>query len=807
MESEGNASIIRREEFVPLSAATAVALAGLPTEVLSVSRNGVEQQNSGGHYAHAGNVITFTDPFVAGERVGVVYEIGTAVAPPGSSYTKEESDERFVNVDGDRMTGDLVVQYAPGEISTTYDDYGLTIRGADGTTRFRLSGSNGGELIFADGGIYVGAVDEGDPTRGLYIDRGLRVQGDLTIRKTAGSGDPLRIDYGTDPFPRFAVDQFGALRLGSGGSAGVSLQSNLGGSVLTVGGALNPTPTLARDLGASNARWRKLWAQEADFATPPTIGGVGLDDRYVNTAGDTVTGALYVGAGDLWSYSDSGNARLVVQSAANHQASVQLNKAGVPRWQVRASGAVEAGSNAGTAFEIERYADDGTPLGTALTLSRATGDAVFGADVRVPGAYRGTPGGHLTLAADLSIQIFTGPSGYVFPVPSGNTILGHPDYRWQRVYSDGVTAQGDIRTEGAAAGVFIGDRGGLGTWIEYANGDALRWWNSVDKMVLTNAGVLSVLGKPVLPSPDAGNALVWNANGFYVAPGGEPGGGGISQADADLRYVNVVGADTAEGPLTISGGSLKLGSGQPGTITSDGNLNLTPGGNVYLLPAGGGPGYVLGGWAADGASPTYLGHPSYRWARIYTGPVDLSHPVDPSMSISGPAGTARAVNFKTDGVARWGIYAYYSTETGSNVGSDLAIARMNDAGTYLGNALTIERATGTATFERDVTVNGVAAATGILTIHGARGIIHLNNTGESIINSPRPRRSRSGRVPTCTSTLRPPTSTPRATSPTPSAHRRCAGTWSTPGAPSSQRPPPSVPSRWTPATSTPRATG
>jgi hypothetical protein len=74
----GNTTVIRREEFTPAAAATTVALAVVPTTILSVTRNGVEQSGAAGHYSVAGVTVTFTDAFVAGERVSIMYEMGAS---------------------------------------------------------------------------------------------------------------------------------------------------------------------------------------------------------------------------------------------------------------------------------------------------------------------------------------------------------------------------------------------------------------------------------------------------------------------------------------------------------------------------------------------------------------------------------------------------------------------------------------------------------------------------------------------------------------------------------------------------------
>lgn len=69
-------STMRDEEFTPAAAATTVTLAAAPTNLLMVARNGVVQSQGAGNFSYAGTTVTFTDAFVAGERVQVVYDLG-----------------------------------------------------------------------------------------------------------------------------------------------------------------------------------------------------------------------------------------------------------------------------------------------------------------------------------------------------------------------------------------------------------------------------------------------------------------------------------------------------------------------------------------------------------------------------------------------------------------------------------------------------------------------------------------------------------------------------------------------------------
>jgi hypothetical protein len=82
--------------------------------------------------------------------------------------------------------------------------------------------------------------------------------------------------------------------------------------------------------------------------------------------------------------------------------------------------------------------------------------------------------------------------------------------------------------------------------------------------------------------------------------------------------------------------------------------------------------------------------------------VDITANVDDQLILSRAAGNNRIIKYETAGVSRWAVYADGVAEAGSDAGSDYQIAYYNDAGVYQGNALTLTRATGAATFSGNV---------------------------------------------------------------------------------------------------------
>ena len=78
---------------------------------------------------------------------------------------------------------------------------------------------------------------------------------------------------------------------------------------------------------------------------------------------------------------------------------------------------------------------------------------------------------------------------------------------------------------------------------------------------------------------------------------------------------------------------------------------------------------------------------------------------------NGAVGTARGIVLETAGSYRWRIVASTMAESGSNVGSDLAINSYSDSGSTIGTPLTITRATGAVTLTGLVSVSAASGIT------------------------------------------------------------------------------------------------
>ena len=87
-----------------------------------------------------------------------------------------------------------------------------------------------------------------------------------------------------------------------------------------------------------------------------------------------------------------------------------------------------------------------------------------------------------------------------------------------------------------------------------------------------------------------------------------------------------------------------------------------------------------------------------------SGTVTAGNVVSAGLTINAATGTDRVVGWKTAGTQRWSAFANGAPETGSNIGSDFAVARYADNGNYIDAPLFINRSTGNISIEKQLTV-------------------------------------------------------------------------------------------------------
>lgn len=150
----------------------------------------------------------------------------------------------------------------------------------------------------------------------------------------------------------------------------------------------------------------ELWIDTDDTATFQTIRnplalpdhgtlpGLGDDDhpQYVLDTGDTMTGGLTLtgaiglthqpaaGIAQITSESVNADAYFDTRAPASKRQGLIMRTGATTRWLVGTDGSAETGNHQGTNFAIIRYADNGTPLGVALSISRVTGQVSVAAN-------------------------------------------------------------------------------------------------------------------------------------------------------------------------------------------------------------------------------------------------------------------------------------------------------------------------------------------------------------------------------------------------------------------------------------------
>lgn len=129
-----------------------------------------------------------------------------------------------------------------------------------------------------------------------------------------------------------------------------------------------------------------------------------------------------------------------------------------------------------------------------------------------------------------------------------------------------------------------------------------------------------------------------------------------------------------------------------------------------------------------------------------TAPVGLLHMYKPAinvrLAIDGDAGFNRLISYRTGALPRWGLYADNTAESGSNAGTNFAIRRYNDAGTFIDAPLTINRANGRVSVnerllvESDSTVTTQTSSVIQSSTTNANMVIAPNGTGSLVASIP-----------------------------------------------------------------------
>ncbi|WP_286962736.1 MULTISPECIES: hypothetical protein [unclassified Cupriavidus] len=137
------------------------------------------------------------------------------------------------------------------------------------------------------------------------------------------------------------------------------------------------------------------------------------------------------------------------------------------------------------------------------------------------------------------------------------------------------------------------------------------------------------------------------------------------------------------------------------------------------------------GAAVFAASPTFSG------TAAFAGITATSGTVNGNVSLNyTSAATQRSINWTNSGSPRWFLQNDGATESGSNAGSNLILSRFSDAGSFISNPVTVNRASGLTTLT-SLTVTGAITPSSTAGIVGTTTNDNANagSVGEYATNS------------------------------------------------------------------------
>jgi len=203
-------------------------------------------------------------------------------------------------------------------------------------------------------------------------------------------------------------------------------------------------------------------------------------------------------------------------------------------------------------------------------------------------------------------------------------------------------------------------------------------------------------------SNDPGRFLITSAtnNPLLVLWGKSAFGSGDEQGSIALGNVSALGS-------TNFGGALLDGSIENGT---DGSGQLT-----------------IKTTNSAGSETLALKIDSTQKSTFYTDIILSSGATTKRLILDADVNVARIFSIRTNNLPRW-AYRVDGTESGSNTGSDFAIRRYNDAGTFVDAPLSINRATGQSTFAKKVVIENNTGDQQLQLVSSTAPSLRIDNT-------------------------------------------------------------------------------
>ena len=362
---------------------------------------------------------------------------------------------------------------------------------------------------------------------------------------------------------------------------------------------------------------------------------------------------------------------------------LQFTNTGVLRWDLGANNAAESGSTAGSDFQIRRYTDAGALIDSPLSIIRQTGWAYFSANVNIAGAT--TLSGDLTMSKAAPRLVLNSPTTDARYIRF-NT---NANYRWA-VGANSTTESGSNVGSDFVVSSFADNSGVLSTPLT----------------ITRSTGAIALAGDLTISKATATFNITSTSGDAYSRISRLAGNGGYYEVHTGGVRRWVMGANTS-----AESGS-NLGSNFAIYAYDDaGSLLSTP---LSISRYNGAT--TLSGDLTIGKSDARL-------------TVD-STANDGYVNIQALANKYAGVIFRTGSSPRWGIVKSNYGEPGSNVGSDLLISRYTDAGAWIGNNISIERANGRVTLYDSGATAGLAL--------GSNGPRMMSGTGspEGVVTAP-----------------------------------------------------------------------
>src|SRR6188768_4215317 len=229
---------------------------------------------------------------------------------------------------------------------------------------------SGGVTYFWNG--YGWAAKAGDPSASFVDVTGDTMTGDLKITKAVDDPIGPNILGQRDAIDRWCVQLAGTpaadFYVTYYNDAGVAQGHALVGNRVTGLLSVKGDPTVPLGIATKQYVDSNAGSGGLDQAT--------ADARYVNVAGDTMTGDLTI---------SKANPSLVINKIGGGDTTILSKKEGINRWAfVLGDSTGETGSNVGSNATFYRFSDAGDYIGTALTLERSTGLATVVGNPTVP---------------------------------------------------------------------------------------------------------------------------------------------------------------------------------------------------------------------------------------------------------------------------------------------------------------------------------------------------------------------------------------------------------------------------------------